>query len=220
MLSRPSTQPPKLRMCKTAQAAATSPDTPQTATAPAEAKPPVKTSLFGSSTPAKTEETQQVASAATAAAPPVRTSLFGSLTQSGTCSGNRQGAAACSDMPIRPTKIAKPQPPKRPILPLPAKARAAVTKTEATRPPTSAKNNGALMRLFSNNQSKPAGKRQVAVIEPKSQPQSSRCQHTGSDSIGTSRRELIRRPDPVCIILAPWRAAQCGHPDHAARQPL
>ncbi len=150
---------------KTAQAAATSPTTPQTATAPAEAKPPVKTSLFGSSTPAKTEETQ-VASAATVAAPPVRTSLFGSLTKAEPAPAQEaQQPAATSDGDQTKTPAAKTA-----DTAAAGQSAAPETKTEATRPPTSAKNNGALMRLFSNNLSKPAGKRLVAVIEPKSQP--------------------------------------------------
>ncbi|WP_457302348.1 YcbK family protein, partial [Phyllobacterium sp. P5_D12] len=134
----------------------------QTAATATPTQPPVKTSLFGSSTPASTEETQ-VASAATAAAP-VKTSLFGNPMRG---EGNIQPkktpqqaaelsaadadktAAKADDAPVSPEQGIAP---------------------ETTRPATAAKNNGALMRLFSNNLSKPAGKRLVAVIEPKSQP--------------------------------------------------
>ncbi|MDR6632483.1 uncharacterized protein YcbK (DUF882 family) [Phyllobacterium sp. 1468] len=135
---------------------------PEQQTAAAPAQPPVKTSLFGSSPPASTEETQ-VASAATVAAP-VKTSLFGNpmrgegdiqpkkapqpTAEAPATDPTGKSAAKADDAPASPEQGIAPEP---------------------TRPATAAKNNGALMRLFSNNLSKPAGKRLVAVIEPKSQ---------------------------------------------------
>jgi uncharacterized protein YcbK (DUF882 family) len=137
---------------------------PQTAATATPAQPePVKTSLFGSSTTANTEETQ-VASAATAAAAPVKTSLFGNpmrgegdIQPKKTPEQATEAPAADADKTAAKAGDA-PASPEQGIAP------------ETTRPATAAKNNGALMRLFSNNLSKPAGKRLVAVIEPKSQP--------------------------------------------------
>jgi uncharacterized protein YcbK (DUF882 family) len=133
----------------------------QTAATATPTQPPVKTSLFGSSAPASTEETQ-VASAATVAAP-VKTSLFGNpmrgegniqpkkapqqAAEAPAADAADKSAAKADDAPVSPEQGIAP---------------------ETTRPATAAKNNGALMRLFSNNLSKPTGKRLVAVIEPKS----------------------------------------------------
>ncbi|RCW86535.1 YcbK family protein [Phyllobacterium bourgognense] len=130
------------------------------AAAPTQAAP-VKTSLFGSSTPANTGETQ-VASAATAAAP-VKTSLFGNPMRGEGDIQPKKTQQQAAEVPAADTdktaaKSDAPASPEQGIA------------TETTRPATAAKNNGALMRLFSNNLSKPAGKRLVAVIEPKSQP--------------------------------------------------
>ncbi len=153
---------------KTAQAgAATTPsatDTQQAAAtpAPAEVKPPVKTSLFGSSTPAKAEETQQVASAATASAEqPVKTSLFGSSTK--------------VEPAPQPTQDQEAQKPAAEAKGIDAKAEAANAEQAAApekKPATAApsKDNGLLLRLFSNNQTKSAANRQIAIIAPKSQP--------------------------------------------------
>lgn len=138
----------------------------QQAAAPAEMKPAVKSSLFGSNTPAKTEETQEVAGAAAAVAPPVRTSLFGSSTrtppapQPAQPQETQQSTAADKDG-AKPTN---------------AKAGdAAETNTEQAatpeRKPPSGRDNGLLVRLFANNQAKSPVSRQVAVIQPKSQPQ-------------------------------------------------
>lgn len=130
---------------------------------PTEPKPPVKTSLFGSSAPAITEETQ-VANAATVAAPPVKTSLFGNPMRGESDTQPKKAPQQATEAPADNPDNAE------------AKANQAPASSEqgiapeATRPVTSAKNNGALMRLFSNNLSKPAGKRLIAVIEPKSQP--------------------------------------------------
>jgi uncharacterized protein YcbK (DUF882 family) len=135
----------------------------QTAAAatPAQSEP-VKTSLFGSSTPANTEETQ-VASAATAAAP-VKTSLFGNPMRG---EGDTQPKKAPQQAAEVPAADADKTAAKTNDAPASSEQGIA---PETTRPATAAKNNGALMRLFSNNLSKPAGKRLVAVIEPKSQP--------------------------------------------------
>jgi uncharacterized protein YcbK (DUF882 family) len=137
---------------------ATAPTTPQQPAA--EAKPAVKTSLFGSSTLATTEETQ-VASAAAVAAPQVRTSLFGRSAKA--------EPAPAPEAPESETPSAG-APATRTETATSAEAAHADTAAEATRPASAAKNNGALVRLFSNNLSKPAGKRLVAVIDPKSQP--------------------------------------------------
>jgi uncharacterized protein YcbK (DUF882 family) len=141
-----------------AVADATTPTTPQQPAA--EAKPAVKTSLFGSSTLATTEETQ-VASAAAVAAPQVRTSLFGRSAKA--------EPAPAPEAPESETPSAG-APATRAETATSAEAAHADTAAETTRPASAAKNNGALVRLFSNNLSKPAGKRLVAVIEPKSQP--------------------------------------------------
>jgi uncharacterized protein YcbK (DUF882 family) len=141
-----------------AVADATTPTTPQQPAA--EAKPAVKTSLFGSSTLATTEETQ-VASAAAVAAPQVRTSLFGRSAKA--------EPAPAPEAPESETPSAG-APATRAETATSAEAAHADTAAEATRPASAAKNNGALVRLFSNNLSKPAGKRLVAVIDPKSQP--------------------------------------------------
>ena len=129
---------------------------------PTQSQAPVKTSLFGSSTPASTEETQ-VASAATAAAP-VKTSLFGNPMRG---EGNIQPKKTPQQAAEVPAADADKTAAKADDAPASPEQGIA---TETTRPATAAKNNGALMRLFSNNLSKPAGKRLVAVIEPKSQP--------------------------------------------------
>jgi len=131
--------------------------------APTEPKPLVKTSLFGSSAPASTEETQ-VASAATVAAPPVKTSLFGNPMRG---EGDTQPKKAPQQAAEVPAADADKTAAKANDAPASSEQGIA---PETTRPATAAKNNGALLRLFSNNLSKPAGKRLVAVIEPKSQP--------------------------------------------------
>ncbi|MBB3234541.1 YcbK family protein [Phyllobacterium endophyticum] len=135
--------------------------TPTTRQQPAaEAKPAVKTSLFGSSTLATTEETQ-VASAAAVAAPQVRTSLFG---RSAKAEPAPAPEAPASETPSASATATKSETATS------AQTADADTSAETTRPAGAAKSNGALVRLFSNNLSKPAGKRLVAVIEPKSQP--------------------------------------------------
>jgi uncharacterized protein YcbK (DUF882 family) len=135
--------------------------TAATATA-TQSEAPVKTSLFGSSAPASTEETQ-VASAATVAAPPVKTSLFGNPMRG---EGDTQPKKAPQQAAEVPAADADKTAAKANDVPASSEQGIA---PETTRPATAAKNNGALMRLFSNNLSKPAGKRLVAVIEPKSQ---------------------------------------------------
>jgi uncharacterized protein YcbK (DUF882 family) len=160
------TKPTDTKVAQTTAAAATSPasETPQTsnATVPVEVKPPVKTSLFGSSTAAKTEEGQQVATAATVAAPPARTSLFGSspradpAPQTTAAQQAKQPADEETGKDAAKTAAASP-------------AAAADNKTATTPPPN--KDSGLLVRLFANNQAKPAANRQVAIIQPKSQPQ-------------------------------------------------
>jgi uncharacterized protein YcbK (DUF882 family) len=160
---------------KPAQTAATpapAAETLQAATtaAPTEAKPQVKTSLFGSSTPAKTEETQEVAGAA--AAPAVRTSLFGSSTKTEPAAQPAQSQEIQQSAEAADKDAAKPANPKP--------AAVAETNTEQTATPeakpaaaatASSKDNGLLVRLFANNQAKSPANRQVAVIQPKSQPQ-------------------------------------------------
>ncbi|TDQ24253.1 uncharacterized protein YcbK (DUF882 family) [Phyllobacterium brassicacearum] len=139
--------------------------TQQTAASPTEDKPQVRTSLFGSSSPAKSEEPQQVASAAAAAAPPAKTSLFGSSAkpepapQPAQAQETQQPAETASKDAAKATD---------------AKAEAVAAteqgETAVKKPAAPAGKNGLLLRLFANNQGKPAANRQVAVIEPRSQP--------------------------------------------------
>jgi uncharacterized protein YcbK (DUF882 family) len=165
------TKPADSKAAQTTVAATTPPaaETQQAAntTAPADVKPPVKTSLFGSSTPAKTDEGQQVASAATAAAPPARTSLFGSSPRAepapqttGTQEANKPAEEATGKDAAKATEAANTNT---------ERTTAPENKPAATPPPN--KDSGLLMRLFANNQAKPAANRQVAIIQPKSQPQ-------------------------------------------------
>jgi uncharacterized protein YcbK (DUF882 family) len=162
------TKPTDTKAAQTTAAATTSPaaETPQTsnATAPAEVKPPVKTSLFGSSTPAKTEEGQQVASAATAAAPPARTSLFGSSPRAEPAPQTTEAQQAKKPADEETSKDAAK------TAAASAEHAAAPENKSATTPPPN-KDSGLLVRLFANNQAKPAANRQVAIIQPKSQPQ-------------------------------------------------
>jgi hypothetical protein len=162
------TKPTDTKAAQTTAAAATSPaaETPQTsnAAAPADVKPPVKTSLFGSITAAKTEEGQQVASAATAAAPPARTSLFGSSPRAEPAPQTTQAQQAKQPADEETGKDAA-----RTAAASPEHAAAPENKTATTPPPN--KDSGLLVRLFANNQAKPAANRQVAIIQPKSQPQ-------------------------------------------------
>jgi uncharacterized protein YcbK (DUF882 family) len=136
--------------------------------APAEAKPPVKTSLFGSSTPAKAEGGQQVASAATAAAPPVRTSLFGSSAKAEPApqpaqAESQKPEAQANDKDAAKGTIAK-------TADVAAANPEHITTSESKPAPAPGKDNGLLVRLFANNQGKAAANRQVAIIQPKSQP--------------------------------------------------
>lgn len=120
--------------------------------------PQVKTSLFGSRTPVKTEEVQLASAATIVGQPPVRTSLFGSSTKA------QPAPAPEATQPTVADDAAK----------APATKPDAVAEQNAPaekRPEASTdKNNGALVRLFSNNRAKPLSQRLVAVIEPKSQP--------------------------------------------------
>ncbi len=140
----------------------------QAAASPAEDQPQVKTSLFGSNSPAKSEEPQLVASAAPAATAPVKTSLFGSsakpepASQQTQAQETQQSAETASKDAVKATN---------------SKAEAVATTeqgTTAAKQPAaiapSGKNSGLLLRLFGNNQGKSSANRQVAVIEPKSQP--------------------------------------------------
>lgn len=135
------------------------------ATAPVETKPAARTSLFGSSTPAKTDETQQVASAATAAAEqPVRTSLFGSSTKSEPAPQPAQAQDAQTPAPVTDKDAAKAAEAK-------PEAANAEQKPAAVPASASGRDTGLLVRLFANNRTKSPANRQVAVIQPKSQPQ-------------------------------------------------
>jgi uncharacterized protein YcbK (DUF882 family) len=131
-------------------------------------KPPVKTSLFGSSTPAKAEETQ-VASAATAAAEqPVRTSLFGSpkVPAPQPAAPETSKAAAPADKDPAAGKAAEAAAAEAEKIKIPDAA-----WTNATYAGTTERKNGTLVRLFANNQTKPSSKRMVAIIDPRSQSQ-------------------------------------------------
>lgn len=110
----------------------------------------------------KTEELQVASAATVVAQPPVRTSLFGSMT--------KKAEPAPAPVPETPaaSEPAKPESKAAPETTVADTAPPEETKAAATAP----KNNGALLRLFSNNRSKPAGQRLVAVIEPKSKPSS------------------------------------------------
>lgn len=142
---------------KAALAAATGQATPQTAA------PETKTSLFGSGGSTKTEEVQEASAATTVAQPPVRTSLFGSLTKAQPAPAQVPDAAATEgDTAEKKEDDSKSAP---------ASAAAEETSTEEKADTAAPKNNGALVRLFSNNRAKPASKRLVAVIEPKSKPE-------------------------------------------------
>ncbi|MBZ9653694.1 YcbK family protein [Phyllobacterium lublinensis] len=127
-----------------------------------EDKSQVKTSLFGFSGAAKPAESQQVASAATAAAAPARTSLF--------------GGSAKAEPAEQPAHAQETQQPAAQKADKDKTADAKAAEVASSQQPVAAvnkpagKNNGALLRLFSNNQGRSAANRQVAVIEPKSQP--------------------------------------------------
>lgn len=147
---------------ETATAAAAEP----AAAAPAPQE--TKTSLFGSS---KAKDTPvQTASAAQSAEQPVRTSLFGSSTASASTGASTGApAAAGADAATDAGAGARAEGD--------VSADDASTKTEAAyaapaqAKPTPPKSNGALLRLFSNNNSRPASKRLVAVIDPQSKPE-------------------------------------------------
>ncbi|MEP7455296.1 D-Ala-D-Ala carboxypeptidase family metallohydrolase [Phyllobacterium sp. SB3] len=120
------------------------------------AKANEKTEAQGSAE-TKTEEVQVASAATVVAQPPVRTSLFGSMTKTPAPVPETPAAAA---EPVKPEGKAAPETTVADSAP-----------PEETKPAATAqKNNGALLRLFSNNRSKPAGQRLVAVIEPKSKP--------------------------------------------------
>ncbi|WP_081497133.1 D-Ala-D-Ala carboxypeptidase family metallohydrolase [Phyllobacterium sp. YR531] len=115
------------------------------------------------STETKTEEVQVASAATVVAQPPVRTSLFGSMAKK---------ADPAPTPAVEAPEAADTAKPEAKAAPDTAAAEAPPpeeTKTAAA----PQKNNGALLRLFSNNRSKPAGQRLVAVIEPKSKPTAS-----------------------------------------------
>lgn len=123
------------------------------------AKTDAKTDV-AADTGTKTEEVQVASAATVVAQPPVRTSLFGSMTKK-----TETAPAPAPETPAAAAESAKPEP-------KPAETAVADTAPpEETKPAAATqKNNGALLRLFSNNRSKPANQRLVAVIEPKSKP--------------------------------------------------
>lgn len=113
-----------------------------------------------SSAEAKTEEVQVASAATVVAQPPVRTSLFGSMTKK-----EEPAPATVPETPTAAAESAKPE------TKTPETSVADTAPPEETKPAAATqKNNGALLRLFSNNRSKPANQRLVAVIEPKSKP--------------------------------------------------
>ncbi|MGO4448952.1 YcbK family protein [Phyllobacterium sp. TAF24] len=122
-------------------------------------KIPGKTALFGSSTPTpQPEAQQQIAALAPAAAkPPVKTSLFGSSTKAAEPAAAEQPQQV--ETPEASSKGAKAA--------QAAEAQAAAAQTR----PGAGKDNGRLVRLFSNNNAAPPSKRLVAVIQPKAQAQ-------------------------------------------------
>ncbi|WP_246272614.1 YcbK family protein [Phyllobacterium pellucidum] len=148
-----------------AAAAVASTEQQAAATAPVEAAPQQKTSLFGSSAPAKPEGTLDVASAAAAAAP-AKTSLFGN-------SMRGEGAPAPQKAAPKPAEAAEAPASAETAKPDEAAANADVkpaeTKAAAATAPN--KDSGLLLRLFGNSQNRPAASRQVAIIQPRSQPQ-------------------------------------------------
>ncbi|UGX87208.1 YcbK family protein [Phyllobacterium meliloti] len=127
--------------------------------AQAPGKIPGKTALFGSSAPTpQPEAQQQIAALAPAAAkPPVKTSLFGSSTKA------PEPAAAEQPQQVETPEVGS----KAAKAAQAAEAQAATTQTR----PGTGKDNGRLVRLFSNNNAAPPSKRLVAVIQPKAQAQ-------------------------------------------------
>lgn len=114
-----------------------------TAFAPAAVKPPVKTSLFGSATPApQTVEQPQAAESHTA-------SETGGKPAKATAETKTAQVASADENQTITVPEAKP----------------------ATHAPASGKDNGLLVRLFANNAGASASKRQQAVIQPKAQAQ-------------------------------------------------
>lgn len=133
------------------------------AAAPTEAAPAQKTSLFGSSAPAKPEGTVEVANAASAAAP-ARTSLFGN---------SMRGEGASSPQKAAPKPAETAEAPSSDPAKTDEAAAATQNKPAESKTATAApnKDSGLLLRLFGNSQNRPAASRQLAVIQPKSQPQ-------------------------------------------------
>lgn len=136
------------------------------ATKPGDSKPELAKADAKTDVPsvagATTEEVQVASAATVVAQPPVRTSLFGSMTKR----TEPVPPAAPTPETAATADTAKPE-----IEAKPAATAAVTTPPEEAKPATPAqKDNGALLRLFSNNRSKPANQRLVAVIEPKSKP--------------------------------------------------
>ncbi|MHC1549208.1 D-Ala-D-Ala carboxypeptidase family metallohydrolase [Phyllobacterium sp. K27] len=130
---------------------ATNPDNNKSESAQTDAKTDV-----AAAAETQTEEVQVASAATVVAQPPVRTSLFGIMTKKAEPAPE---ATATVDAAKPESKATS------------ATASAEAPPTEEAKPAATAqKNNGALLRLFSNNRSKPANQRLVAVIEPKSKP--------------------------------------------------
>ena len=142
--------------------------TQQAAAPSADDGPQAKTSLFGSNSPTRSEQPQQVASAAVAAAPSTKTSLFGSSAKPEPAQQPAQAQQTQQPAETAGKDAVKAADPKADAFAATEQGEAAVKRPVGTAP--AGKNNGLLLRLFANNQGKPAASRQVAIIEPRSQP--------------------------------------------------
>ena len=137
----------------------------QQAAAPSATEPAQRTSLFGTSTPAKPEGSVEVASAATTAVAPAKTSLFGNTMRGEGAPATQKAAVPQEPAQVADTPGADQEATKGPAATVENKPAAG----QASRAQPN-KDSGLLLRLFGNNQAKPSASRQVAIIQPKSQP--------------------------------------------------